>query len=567
MMSLIGKQNKPLFAHISLLVTLIGGLYVGCNQPPAQEEPAKPNIILIMTDDMGYSDLGCYGGEIETPHLDSLAATGLRFTQFYNGARCCPSRASLMTGLYPHQTGIGHMTNPSEHFTQHDYHVPGYRGELSPQTNTLAEVLKTAGYTTLMTGKWHLGMERKEQWPLQRGFDHYYGILDGASNYFRPAQPRGITLENDTLTIDDPDFYTTDAFTDRAIQFIDQSKQADGERPFFLYLAYTAPHWPLQAPKEVIDKYRDRYHDGWGKLREERYKRMRQLGLIDTGWAMSKQDIFDWDTLPKEKQDEMALRRAIYAAQVDRMDENVGKLVAYLKKNKLDENTLIVFINDNGACAEGGDVGGGKKENLETQVGYFLTYGKGWANASNTPYREYKHWVHEGGISSPLIAHWPAKIPKKLNGSLIQQYGFLPDIMATFVDVSGASYHSEKGGKQVPDMAGKSLVPLLEGSDRPIHEQPIFWEHEGNKAVRLGAFKAVMKWQEGEEAQQHWELYDMQKDRTEQHDLAKEMPEKVKALASAWQQWAASHQVLPWPQMLDSLHINEQRIKDKNTKS
>src|SRR5690606_12106263 len=286
----------------------------------------KPNIILIMSDDMGYSDLGCYGGEIQTPHLDSLAASGLRFTQFYNAARCCPSRASLMTGLYPHQAAIGHMTNPSEHFTQHDYHVPGYRGELSPQTHTLAEVLKTAGYTTLMTGKWHLGMERKEQWPLQRGFDHYYGILDGASNYFQPAQPRGITLDNDTLKVDDPNFYTTDAFTDHAIQFIDQSKQQDGERPFFLYLAYTAPHWPLQAPKEVIDKYRNRYHEGWGKLRQERYHHMIKMGLRDAGWWLGKQDVPDWETLPKEKQDEMALRRAIYAAQVDRMDKNIGKL-------------------------------------------------------------------------------------------------------------------------------------------------------------------------------------------------------------------------------------------------
>lgn len=556
---LLRKQKRHGLV-ISILFAASCILSSGYIETPSNKSN-KPNIILIMSDDMGYSDLGCYGGEIQTPHLDSLAASGLRFTQFYNAARCCPSRASLMTGLYPHQAAIGHMTNPSEHLTQHDYHVPGYRGELSPQTHTLAEVLKTAGYTTLMTGKWHLGMERKEQWPLQRGFDHYYGILDGASNYFQPAQPRGITLDNDTLKVDDPNFYTTDAFTDHAIQFIDQSKQQDGERPFFLYLAYTAPHWPLQAPKEVIDKYRNRYHEGWGKLRQERYHHMIKMGLLDAGWSLGKQDVPDWETLPKEKQDEMALRRAIYAAQVDRMDKNIGKLIAYLKRNNLYDNTLIIFINDNGACAEGGDVGGGKKENLETKIGYFLTYGKGWANASNTPYREYKHWVHEGGISSPLIAHWPSKIPRKLNGSLIQHYGFLPDIMATFVDISGANYAPEKNGKTVPAMAGKSLLPLLRGVNKPIHDQPIFWEHEGNKAVRLGEFKAVMKWQDANGKEQRWELYNIRKDRTEQHDLAPEMPELVKSLTDAWQQWADSHQVLPWAQMLDSLHANEQRIK------
>jgi len=560
-MKLFQRKSIYLLSFTGLLVATVCGFFSSCTET-LSKEPTKPNIILIMSDDMGYSDLGCYGGEIETPHIDSLAATGVRFTQFYNAARCCPSRASLMTGLYPHQAGIGHMTNPSENFAQHDYHVPGYRGEMSPQTHTLAEVLKTAGYATLMTGKWHLGMERKEQWPLQRGFDHFYGILDGATNYFQPKQPRGITMDNDTLTIKDADFYTTDAFTDHAIRFIDQTRQQNDRPPFFLHLAFNAPHWPLQAPKEVIDKYRERYHDGWGKLREQRYQRMITMGLVDSNWDLSKQDIFDWETLSKEKQDEMALRRAIYAAQVDRMDQNIGKLVAYLKANNIYDNTLIVFINDNGACAEGGDLGGGKKENLETKVGYFLSYGKGWANASNTPYREYKHWVHEGGISSPLIAHWPAKIPQKLNGTFIRQYGFLPDIMATFVEISGATYTSQKNGRAIPAMEGKSLAPLLTGTDKLVHKRPIFWEHEGNKAVRMGNFKAVMKWGNDREAEQHWELYDMQHDRTEQHNLANVMPKKVDELATAWQQWANSHQVLPWPQMLDSLHANEHKSVD-----
>ncbi|MFC6101201.1 arylsulfatase [Olivibacter domesticus] len=556
-MKLFQKTQRFCTLSLAALVLLGNSSFTSGNHPQRPQKSEKPNIILIMSDDMGYSDIGCFGGEIETPNLDKLAAGGVRFTQFYNGARCCPSRVSLMTGLYPHQAGIGHMTNPNENFEQHDYHVPGYRGEMSPQTHTLAEVLKTAGYTTLMAGKWHLGMEQKTQWPLQRGFDRFYGILDGASNYFQPAPPRGITLNNENISTQDPHYYTTDAFTDHAIQFIDENHQQKSGQPFFLYLAYNAPHWPLQAPKEVIDKYRNRYREGWTKLREERYQRMKQMGLVDANWALSKQDIFNWDTLPPEKQDEMALRRAIYAAQVDRMDQNIGKLVAYLKKNKLYDNTLIVFINDNGACAEGGDLGGGKKENLETKVGFFLSYGKGWANASNTPYREYKHWVHEGGISSPFIAHWPAKIPQQLNGSLIHHYSFLPDMMATFVDISGARYSSNKNGKAVPSPVGNSFAPLLSGINQPIHKQAIFWEHEGNKAVRLGDYKAVMTWEEGKTHQ--WELYNIRQDRTEQHDLATTMPQKLKSMAAAWQQWADTHQVRPWEQMLDSLRANERR--------
>ncbi len=520
-------------------------------------ERSKPNIILIMSDDMGYSDLGCYGGEIETPVLDGLAEEGIRFTQFYNGARCCPTRASLISGLYPHQTGIGHMTNPSENFEVHDYHVPGYRGELSQQTHTLAEVLKTAGYRTLMTGKWHLGMEHRGQWPLQRGFDRFYGILDGASNYFQPVYPRGITLDNSPVEVEDPNYYTTDAFTDYAIRFISEEQEENAESPFFLYLAYTAPHWPLQAPKSVIDKYRDRYDQGWSAMRTERYQKMIDLGLVDSSWPLSPADGLGWDTLGVEKQEEMALRRAIYAAQVDQMDQNIGRLVDYLKANGLFENTLIIFINDNGACAEGGMLGGGNREQLETKEGYFLTYGQSWANASNTPYREYKHWVHEGGISSPLIAHWPEGIPSSLRGKLIHEYSFLPDVMATFVDVSGASYATEKDGKPVPAMVGESFQPLLKGSDGPIHDRPIFWEHEGNKAARLGNYKAVMKWEENKPRK--WELYDISKDRTELHDLSGEEPARLASLVASWEEWAETHQVRPWEEMLDSLRANHHR--------
>jgi arylsulfatase len=497
-----------------------------------------------MSDDMGFSDIGCYGGEIKTPNLDKLANTGLRFTQFYNTARCCPTRASLLSGLYPHQAGIGHMTNPSENPKGYDYELPGYRGFLNKNCMTIAEVLKQTGYSTMMTGKWHLGMNGKDQWPLQRGFDKYYGILDGACNYFEPKYPRGITSGNDTISIHDKNYYSADAFTENAIKFIHESKTSNPEKPFFLYLAYNSPHWPLQAPKEDIDKYRGRYNKGWQAIRMERYKRMIKMGIIDSTWDLSSQDSKDWDTLSDEKKKEMELRREIYAAQVDRMDQNIGHLVEYLEQNNLIDNTVIVFIDDNGACAEGGEFGGGPARQLETKEGYFLTYGQSWANASNTPFKLYKHWIHEGGISSPLIVHWPNGIKKSDEGKLVHQYGFLPDIMATFVDLSNAKYPSEFNGNKIQPLEGKSLIPLFKGQDKPVHTEPIFWEHEGNKAVRLGDYKLVMAWDDRNPDK--WELYNISKDRTEMHDLANQMPEKVNEMKKMWEAWAKRAMVEPW---------------------
>ena len=528
-------------ANVSMLC---GGMLLASISAAKSPKPERPNIILIMSDDMGFSDLGCYGGEIKTPNLDKLAQKGVRFTQFYNTARCCPTRASLLTGLYPHQTGIGHMTNSSENPTDNDLGLPGYRGFLNTNSVTIAEVLKQAGYTTLMTGKWHLGMNGKQQWPLQRGFDKYYGILDGACNYFQPKYPRGITLNNDTISIKDPNYYTTDAFTNNAIDFIQEAKVKDANKPFFLYLAYNAPHWPLQAPKEDIDKYRGKYMKGWQALRLEKYKRMIAMGLIDSTWQLSQQDSKDWDSLSEEKKREMDLRRSIYAAQVDRMDQNIGRLVAFLETNKLIDNTVLIFIDDNGACAEGAMWGGGPASQLETKEGYFLSYGQAWANASNTPFRQYKHWIHEGGISSPCIVHWPAGIPVQSNGEFIRQVGFLPDIMATFVELSKAKYPTEFNGQKIHPLEGKSLVPLFNGLDRPVHTDPIFWEHEGNKAVRLGKYKLVLAWDV--QNPEHWELYDMEKDRTEMHDLANQMPEKASEMKKMWADWAARSMVEPW---------------------
>ena len=525
-------------------------VFVGCNgnkDLPNNKNLQQPNIILILSDDMGYSDLGCYGGEVETPNLDALAKNGLRFTQFYNGARCCPTRASLMTGCYPHQTGIGHMTNTPADLTQHDLGIPEYRGFLNKNCVTIGEVLKDAGYSTLMTGKWHLGISDKSKWPLQRGFDKFYGLIPGASNFFKPVYPRGITYMNDTVSVTDEDYYTTDAFTNYAIQFIDEAKSENSGKPFFLYLAYTAPHWPLNAPQEDVEKYKGTYMDGWTKLRETRYARMKEMGIVEQEWDLSPQDWREWDSLSDEKKKEMDLRRATYSAQVDRMDQNIGKLVEHLKEQNILDNTLIIFLNDNGACAEGGELGGGPASQLETKAGYFLTYGGAWANASNTPYREYKHWVHEGGIGTPFIVHWPDVIPKEKEGELISEYGFLPDLMATFVDVAQTKYPEEYDGNTTVSTPGKSLVPLFKGENKRIHTEPIFWEHEGNKAVRLGKYKLVSKWNSEQETT--WELYNMETDRSEMHNLASSETEKVEEMAAMYDNWAETNHVLPWNQV------------------
>lgn len=534
-----------------LFLTAVLVFLTNCTRPAAEE---RPNIILIMSDDMGFSDLGCYGGEIHTPNLDQLAREGVRFTQFYNTARCCPTRASLLTGLYPHQTGIGHMANSPEGNNDMDYGLRGYQGYLNQHCVTIAEALKGAGYATLMAGKWHIGMKEKSRRPLQRGFDKYYGILAGATNYYQPQYPRGIWLDNDSLNITDTSYYTTDRFTAQAIDFIDQTVTTGRDHPFFLYLAFNAPHWPLQAPKEDIDKYRDRYVHGWDPIRRERFKRQQEMGLIDDTWELTPGDARAWDSLPAAKKDEMALRMAIYAAQIDRMDQNIGRLVDYLRKHNMLKNTVIFFLDDNGACAEGGELGGGPAAQLETREGYFLTLGRAWANAANTPFRRYKHWIHEGGISSPFIVHWPAGMAQANKGGFVRQYGFLPDIMATCIALAGAAYPTQYAGQDIYPMEGKSLLPLITGQNAtvPVHTEPIFWEHEGNKGVRDGNYKLVMAWPNGKgNATPTWELYDMVADRTEMHDLASQMPKRVTAMEKQWQHWAETHQVAPWPEIVE----------------
>lgn len=491
----------------------------------------RPNIVLIMVDDMGYSDLGCYGGEIHTPNLDALAANGLRFTQFYNAARCCPTRASLLTGLYPHQAGVGGMVNPGP--------TPAYQGYLNRKCVTLAEALRPAGYATYMSGKWHVG-EEHPHWPMDRGFERHFGLVSGGMNYFdirkakRPDIVRKFSYENEQKLPPAEGFYATDAFTDYAVERIREHDSA--EKPFFLYLAYTAPHWPLHAHPEDIEKYADRYRDGWPALREERYRRQLDLGLIKPEWALSPQDeqAADWESLDHETKHLMARKMAIYAAQVDRMDQGVGKVVQALQaKGELD-NTLILFLSDNGACHEGGPLGFDRDEGTGGELGgvdSYQSYGLSWSNASNTPFRRHKHWVHEGGIATPLIAHWPAGIAEP--GEQTDQTGHIIDIMPTLCEVAQAPYPRACEGHEIQPTPGKSLVPVFEGRRREPHSI-LYWAHMGNRAIRTEEWKLVM------EKESPWELYDVQADRTELHNLAEQKPDTVKTLRNQFREWGKS---------------------------
>jgi len=489
----------------------------------------QPNIVLIMADDMGFSDIGCYGGEIETPNLDRLARDGLRFTQFYNTARCCPTRAALMTGLYSHQAGIGHMVGNHGH--------PSYQGYLNQQCVTIAEVLKGAGYQTLMTGKWHVG-SRPGHWPRDRGFDRFYGSNTSTGSYFGihdDQYDRRLILDDEE--VEPPaEWYATDAYTDYAIDFLKDAAQAD--RPFFLYTAYTAPHWPLHALPEDIAKYRGKYRQGWDVLRNRRRERMVELGIVERRWALSPRGGKPWESLAADKRDEMDLRMAVYAAMVDRMDRNIGRLVETLKDLDAFDNTLILFLSDNGGSAEGGLWGFSREGDPIGSPQSYASYGQCWANVSDTPFRRYKSWTHEGGIATPLIAHWPGVI--KRQGKLVHEPGHVIDIMATCCDVSGAAYPRTHNGHAIIPLEGRSLLPLLKGNARKSHDA-IFWEHQGNRAVRQGKWKLVAAHREP------WELYDLEADRTELHNLATQYPEKVNELKTLYRSWAKRCGVQPWP--------------------
>ncbi len=537
----------------------------------------RPNVVLILSDDMGFSDIGCYGGEIQTPVLDGLAQSGLRFTQFYNTARCCPTRASLLTGLYPHQAGVGHMLGEKG--------LAGYTSGLNGNCLTIGEALRLGGYRTYATGKWHVtsrtrpdGEDARANWPLQRGFDRYFGTIHGAGSFF---DPNSLTRDNELIAPDSPDFYYTDAISANAAQFVRDHARDHGDRPFFMYVAFTAAHWPMHARERDIRKYDGRYDAGWDAVRAARYQRAKELGLIDPSWRMTPRDAESpaWEDAP-DKEWESALME-VYAAMIDSMDQGIGRIVGALKETECFDNTLIFFLQDNGGCAE--PMGRGDKitykadpEKIEPmqpgQLQYdmipqrsregkavrqgrgvmpgtadtFLGYGLSWANASNTPFREYKHWVHEGGISTPLIVHWPRGIAADRRGRLETQPGHLIDIMATCVDVGGIDYPAEYRGEPIAPLEGVSLRPAFTGNDLG-RKKPIFWEHEANSALRDGKWKIVRKGNMNSGQTGPWELYDMEADRTELDNLAAQMPDRVEKMAAAWEALAIHTKAKPWP--------------------
>ena len=558
-------------------ISLIAGcslLFINCKnndtagEASVSETPVKPNIVVIMADDLGFSDLGCYGGEVDTPVLNGLAENGLRFNAFYNTSRCCPSRAALLTGQYPHQAGIGQMTM--------DRNLPGYRGRLDEQTVTLAEVLKTAGYQTGMVGKWHvsptedLGGNEQLEWlnhqteketfsdlttyPTARGFDKYYGNIWGVVDYFDP-----FALVNGTEPVKEvpEDFYYTDAIGDSAVAYVDHFVKE--EKPFFLYVAHCAPHWPLMAPEEEIKKYEHVYDEGWQKIREERYKKLIEKGIFKGDTTKLSEFMFPdlkWAENENENWDSRAM--AVHAAMIDRMDQNIGKLIDKLEATGQLDNTVIMFMSDNGASSERpSQYGIGFDRPSETRDGREIHYpvkkseehlagpetvmsgiGPVWANVANTPFRYWKARVYEGGITSPFIVHWPAGI--KENGAVKTQAAHIIDIMPTLLELSGATYPDEFNGNTIDPYMGESMVSAFTNTEEAPINETLFWEHFGAAALRQGDWKLVKL-----DGNADWELYNLKEDRTEMNNLAAKYPERLKAMQEEWNAMAKTTDVFP----------------------
>lgn len=564
---MINYRNKFLYVIIALLIA--GGYgFVNIKKPVAVAKDKRPNIIIILADDLGFSDIGCYGSEIHTPNLDYLAANGLRFSHFYNISRCCPSRASLLTGLYNHDAGIGEMTN--------DKKEPGYRGHISENAVTIAEVLKAAGYHTAMSGKWHVAntveqatkqaqldwLNHKtshplfspiEQYPTNRGFERFFGTLWGVVDYFDP-----FSLVSNTTPIEKvpANYYHTDAINDTAAAYIrDFSK---GSKPFFLYVAQNAPHWPIQALPADIAKYKDTYKAGWDAIREARYQRMIKLGIISSKTALSPrfQNELKWENNPDKDWDAHAM--AVHAAMIDRMDQGIGRIIKALKETGQLENTLIFFLSDNGASPEVcANFGPGFDRPGETRTGQKITYavkkdvmpgpqttyssiGPRWANVANTPFQFAKADSYEGGVHTPMIAFWPAGITAK-KGSIASQIGHVMDFMTTAVELANARYPASYKGHKIMPMQGISLVPALKNNVVAGHEV-LFNEHLNSRYARIDGWKLV-----SHSKDTTWHLYHISDDPTELNDVSAKYPEKVKELQQRWRQWATTHQVLPKP--------------------
>lgn len=558
------KQSSGICKRLGFLLLSIG--FTACSiKDSAKDE--RPNIIIIMADDMGFSDVGSYGSEINTPNLDYLATNGIRFTQFYNNGRCCPTRASLLTGLYPHQAGIGEMTSPGGQ--------QGYQGFLTSNTVTLAEVLKSSGYNTGMTGKWHVALRynrpREEQlkWtshqqnygpfadaaqvPTARGFDQYYGNIWGVVDYYDPFAL--VNGTNQVMSVPS-DYYHTDAITDSTVAYIDRFSNQD--KPFFLYVAHTAPHWPLHALPEDIARYEQMYKQGWQPIREKRYQKMLELGLFDnantelTPWMLPNKQ---WHENKDSVWDAHAM--AVHAAMVDRMDQGIGRLIEKLRERNELDNTLIFFLSDNGASQEtplspgegiaantrdGREVKFPREKNSDNLPGPQEVYGSlgmAWAHTLNTPFKYWKSKMYEGGICTPLIAHWPKGITQK--NSVNTSMGHVIDFMATCVDLAQVNYPTTFKGNAITPQAGTSLVPVLQNGKRADPEY-IFWEHFGSKSLREGNWKLVQL-----DDKSPWQLFNLHEDRTELIDLAQKFPERVQTMQARWNEIAQAKQVYPKP--------------------
>ncbi len=556
-------HSPILLAAFAVLTSFSGPKPAVLKADPKKDK--RPNIIVILADDLGYSDIGCYGGEIKTPNLDYLAAQGLRFTQFYNTSRCCPTRAALLTGLYNHNAGIGEMTT--------DTHIEGYRGAITKSTVTLAEVLKDAGYRTAMSGKWHVSntivqptpkaqldwLNHKtnfplfspiEQYPTNRGFEKFFGTIWGVVDFFDP-----FSLVSGTTPITEvpKDYYHTDAICDSASSYIQEFSK--GDKPFFLYVAQNAPHWPLQAKPEDIEKYKDTYTKGWDPIRQARYDRMVKAGIINPKTTKLSPRIngeLKWEDNPDKDWDAMAM--AVHAAMIDRMDQGIGRIINTLKKTGQLDNTLIVFLSDNGASPEDAmRYGEGFDRPGQTRDGRKIVYpiykkvmpgpqtsftsiGQRWANVANTPYQFAKESSYEGGVRTPMIAFWPAGL-KARKGSLTKETGHVIDFMATFVELAGAKYPANYQGNTIKPLQGQSFAAVLKGQNA---QQPrlLFNEHFGAKYARSGDWKIVAKPNE-----KGWHLYKISEDQSELNNLAAQYPDKVKELDQLYQNWAAQNNV------------------------
>lgn len=519
---------------IFLTITL-GWTGVQGQSVQGQTSSSRPNILLIMADDMGFSDIGCYGGEIHTPHIDQLARQGIRFTHFYNNAWCSPTRASLLTGVYPQQAGMAVLAGQKPG-------PPGpTQGYLPANCVTLAEVLKQAGYYTALSGKWHVG-EYRPHWPTDRGFDHYFGLISGAANYFditktkSPTVVRHMALNDKPYTPPKKGFYMTDAITEDAVHVLEDHSKSD--TPFFLYVAYTAPHWPLQAYPKDIAPYRNTYQVGWDSIREQRYRKQLRLGIIDSSTLLSPpgEGIHPWESLTPARQQEMAAKMAVYAGQISHMDEGIGRILDALSRSGKADNTIVIFLSDNGGCAEGGIWGFDKRNNGLPPGGVdsYMSYGESWANASNTPFRYYKKWLEQGGIATPIIIRWPAKIAAERDGSILNQAGHVTDFMPTFCELTGARYPATYKGNTILPMVGESLAGVIEKGATDPH-RPIYWSLNGHRSVIFNHYQLVSSG-----GKDPWHLYDLQEDRSELKDVAGKNGALVKKYAGLWDKWAKS---------------------------